>query len=443
MSEMKRVRALNGRADYDAVVVGAGHNGLVAANHLAQRGWSVKVLEANDEPGGAVRSGEITEPGFISDRFSAFYPLAAASPVIQGLRLEEHGVRWRRAELPVAHPAPDGRCALLSLDIDETAASMDAVAPGDGEAWRRLYAYWERVGPAFIDALLSPFPPVRGGARSPRALGPGGIPRFVRFSLVPVRQMAEDHFRGEGGGWLLAGNALHADLTPETNGGGLFGWVLCGLGQQHGFPVAGGRSAGDVARVIRRPGRRRWSADTGRVERVMVAGRAGGGRRTVAGDEVAPARRRRRRRGAALFRRWWGRASARRVGLDLHRFQYDNSTVKLDWSLDGPIPWASDDARRAGTVHLADDMDGLTRITPTYPGAGSRTGHLVLGQTGAVEPTRLPPARKRLGLHPRTAEGEGRRRRRASTALGRRRNGGLRRPDRGRGRAPCAGLPNA
>src|SRR5437763_13110322 len=108
------------RSDVDAVVIGAGHNGLVAANVLAERGWRVLVLEAQPVPGGAVKSGELTEPGFTSDLFSSFYPLAAASPALRALRLEQHGVRWRRAPLAVAHPQDDGRCAALALDVDDT-----------------------------------------------------------------------------------------------------------------------------------------------------------------------------------------------------------------------------------------------------------------------------------------------------------------------------------
>ena len=390
--------ALSGlRADYDAVVVGAGHNGLVAANLLAERGWSVKVLEANDEPGGAVRSGEITESGFISDRFSAFYPLAAASPHIQGLRLTDHGMRWRRSDVPVAHPAADGRCALLSLDVDETAASLEAFAPGDGEAWRRLYAYWERVGTGFIDALLSPFPPVRGALRLLRALGPNGIPRFLRFSLVPVRRLAEEHFRGEGGAWLLAGNALHADLTPDSNGGGLFGWTLCGLGQQHGFPVVEGGAGNMIAAMIRRLESHGGSLETGRevAEIVIRRGRAVGVR-TAAGDEI--------RARAVLADVGAPRLFLEMVGEehlpqglvgDLQRFQYDNSSVKLDWSLDGPIPWTAEEARRAGTIHVAEGMDALTRTTaqlsrnliPDRP-------FLVLGQYASFEPNRAPEGKE-------------------------------------------------
>ena len=107
----------------DAVVIGAGPNGLVAANALADAGWDVVLLEANDEVGGAVRSAEVTAPGFCNDLFSAFYPLAAASPVIEGLELGDHGLRWRHAPAVLAHALDDGRAAVLSRDPAVTAAS--------------------------------------------------------------------------------------------------------------------------------------------------------------------------------------------------------------------------------------------------------------------------------------------------------------------------------
>src|SRR5918998_6743549 len=107
----------------DAVVIGAGPNGLVAANQLADAGWDVLVLEAQPEPGGAVRSAELTLPGFVHDRFSAFYPLGVASPHLRALELERFGLRWRRAPLVVADPDEDGTVAGLSQDLEETVAS--------------------------------------------------------------------------------------------------------------------------------------------------------------------------------------------------------------------------------------------------------------------------------------------------------------------------------
>src|SRR3954454_1898552 len=120
----------------DAVVIGAGPNGLVAANKLVDRGWSVTVLEAAPVPGGAVRSSELMEPGFVNDMFSAFYPFAFMSPAITSLNLNDYGLRWRRAPLVLAHPSSDGTCPVLSTDLDETVDSLEACHRGDGAAWR-------------------------------------------------------------------------------------------------------------------------------------------------------------------------------------------------------------------------------------------------------------------------------------------------------------------
>jgi phytoene dehydrogenase-like protein len=384
-------------SDVDVVLVGAGHNCLVAANMLAERGKRVLVLESAEHPGGAVRSGELTEPGFTSDLFSSFYPLAAASPAINALDLESHGLRWRRSEFAVAHPQADGSGPAIARDPDETAQILGSVTPGDDRAWHDLYAYWERAGGPFIDALLRPFPPLLGGARLAKALGPHGLARFGRFSVLPVRRLAEETFAGDHGGWLLAGNALHADLTPDSAGGGLFGWVLCGLAQQHGFPVpeGGAQQLTDtlVARLRSHGGRLELGVD---VERVLVRGGRAVGVRTAAGDEISA--------DAVLAGTVAPRLFHDLVGDehlpdgfvdDLRSFQFDSSTIKVDWSLDGPIPWASEHARKAGTVHVADSMDALTRtasqlsrqLIPDQP-------FLVMGQYSMVDPTRQPEGKE-------------------------------------------------
>jgi phytoene dehydrogenase-like protein len=182
----------------DAVVVGAGHNGLVAANILADAGWDVLVLEEQPEPGGAVRSSAGPAPGFVTDWCSAFYPLTAASRAFGALDLEQDGLRWRHAPNVLAHPLPDGRAAVLSRDLDTTVAGVEELGAGDGAAWRRLWGTWQRLNPALLDALFAPFPPVRAGARLAANLGPSGLLHFARFAVLPARRLAEEEFSGPG-----------------------------------------------------------------------------------------------------------------------------------------------------------------------------------------------------------------------------------------------------
>ena len=375
------------------MVIGAGPNGLVAANLLASRGWDVTVVEAQPEPGGAVRSAELTEPGFTHDMFSAFYPLTAASPVIRSLGLESYGLRWINMPIVVAHPLRDGSCAVLSLDLDETAASLDAYAAGDGDAWRRLYGQWERVGRHLVDALFTPFPPVAAGARLVAALGGPDLLRFVRFGLLPVRRLAEEEFRGQGGANLLAANALHADIGPESAAGAFFGWLLCSIGQERGYPVPQGGAGQLTAALVRRLEAHGGRVEVGRrVTEVVVRGGRAVGVRTDGGGELGASRAVIADVGAPqLYLELVAREHLpARLLDDLRRFQYDTATVKVDWALDGPVPWSAADARRAGTIHVTEGMDALT----VHAGELARslipsTPFLLFGQY-PDDPTRAP-----------------------------------------------------
>lgn len=378
----------------DAVVVGAGHNGLVAAALLADARWDVLVLEAQPTPGGAVRSAQVAAPGFEVDLFSAFYPLGAGSPVLQGLELERHGLEWSHAPLVLAHPFPDGRCAVLSRDPEETAASVGAWAAPDHDAWLRCYAEWERIGAHVIDAIMRPFPPVQPGLRLWRQLGAAGLLRLARFGVLPVRRYVQEEFRGDGARLLVAGNAMHTDLSPEGAGSAVFGWLLAMLGQQVGFPAA----RGGASRIAEALARRLQAAGgqlqcNARVEQVLIRGGRATGVRTQGGDTVVA-----RRAVLAdvdapgLYRDLVGLhhlpAPVRR---DLDRFQWDNATLKVNWALSAPIPWTAEAARRAGTVHVGADLDGLTRHAgdlaqrrlPAAP-------FLLVGQMTTADPTRSP-----------------------------------------------------
>jgi phytoene dehydrogenase-like protein len=383
----------------DAIVIGAGPNGLVAANLLADAGWDVVVLEAQPTPGGAVRTQELTLPGFHHDVFSAFYPLGAGSPHIRRLHLEDHGLRWRRSEIVVAHPATDGSCASLSHDPAETEASLDAFAPGDGERWRAaVMDLWGKAGGPFIETLLSPMPPVRGATKLAAALGPRGMLEFARFGLLSVRRFAEENFKGAGAGRLLASNALHADITPDSHGGALFGWVLVGLGQHVGWPVPEG-GAGNLAAAMLR----RLEAAGGRVvcdqrvERILTRGGRAHGVRTADGQEHTARHAVLADVGApALYGELLHDTPLpARVARGMRRFQYDSATFKVDWALDGPIPWQHPDAARAGTVHVTEGMDSLTEISADLNrGFIPKRPFLLLGQYAAYDPTRQPAGKE-------------------------------------------------
>ncbi|MET7598148.1 phytoene desaturase family protein [Streptomyces sp. NPDC004082] len=349
----------------DAVVIGAGPNGLVAANLLADAGWSVEVLEEQSAPGGAVRHDREVHPDYVSDVFSSFYPLAAASPVLAGLRLDREGLRWSHAPYVLAHPLTDGSCALLGRNVEDTAAALSAFSPGDGEAWRELHRIWQRLRPDILDALFTPFPPVRAGARLAMRLRAAGGLRLARSLVLPVRRLGEEEFEGEGGRLLLAGNALHADLAPEAAGSGGFGWLMSMLGQTHGFPVPTGGSGVLTQALVRRLEKRGGAVRCGeRVTEVVVRGGRAVGVRTAGGEAVAASR-------AVLAdvsvpALYGGLVDEAHLPAqllaDLRRFQWDFATFKVDWALSGPVPWTAERAASAGTVHLADGMDELTRF---------------------------------------------------------------------------------
>jgi phytoene dehydrogenase-like protein len=377
----------------DAVVIGAGPNGLVAANMLADRGWSVTVLEASRHPGGAVRSAELMEPGFVNDMFSAFYPFAFASPAITSLHLEDYGLRWCRAPLVLAHPAADGTCPVLSRDLDETAASLDACHPGDGDAWRRLYDRWTRLRDPLLGALFTPTPPLTASARLAMSAWSDGWTRVARFAILSVRRMGEEEFGSDAARRLLAGCALHADLSPEAVLGGFFAWVLCALGQDVGWPVPEGGSgqltAALVARLRARGGEVVCDAPVDRI--VIRDGRAVAVRtrgdevratRAVLADVAAP----------SLFLDLVGPEHLKpRVLEDVKRFEWDNATIKVDWNLNGPIPWSAEPARRAGTLHLAESVDALTESSSALArGLIPATPFLIMGQQSMTDPTRMP-----------------------------------------------------
>jgi phytoene dehydrogenase-like protein len=381
----------------DAVVIGAGPNGLTAAATLARQGWSVLVLEAKNRPGGAVYSEELTQPGYLHDVGAAFFPFADHSPAFRALDLTGAGLVWGNARRESAHPAPDGTCPSIARDAELSAESFGE----DGAAWRRLADWQAAMGQRLAEALLAPLP----------ALGPAlhlGVRHFLRLGLAGLRTtagFARRHLRTEAGRRVIPALALHVDLGPEDFAGTGLGLVLALLAAGSGFrvPVGGARAitASLVRRLEEAGGTLRLNTH---VDAVVVRGRRAVAVRTAAGDEIAVGRAVLADVTApSLFLRLlapgdvtgWVRRSMR-------RFRFGWGTFKMDWALAGPVPWSAPAARESAVVHAGDGLDDLTAFTrQVRRGELPDNPYLVIGQQSLVDPSRAPPGRHTLWAYSR------------------------------------------
>ncbi|WP_406270714.1 NAD(P)/FAD-dependent oxidoreductase [Actinacidiphila glaucinigra] len=344
----------------DVIVVGGGPNGLTAAVELARDGYSVELFEAADHVGGGARTEELTLPGFRHDPCSAVHPLGAGSPAFNAMPLAEHGLQWLHPELPLAHPFDDGTAAVLDRTVGATAASL---GPRDAGTYRRLLApYVGRWNTLAHDFLR---PQWRGLPRDPL--------RFASFGLTglpPVAVLAR-LFRDEKARGLLAGLAAHA-IAPLTSPlTGATALMFAVSGHEVGWPVPRGGSqslADALASYLRQLG---GTIHTGVMVRKL--------------DELPPAR-------AYVFDTS-PTALARIAGLgDAYRnYRYGPAVWKIDYALDGPVPWTATEPRRAGTVHIgptfAEIGDALNRAVRGRP---PQTPFLITAQPTVVDPGRAP-----------------------------------------------------
>ena len=352
------------RGAYDAVVVGAGPNGLAAAVELARAGRSVAVLEAEETVGGGTRSAESTLPGFVHDLGSAIHPLGYASPFFRSLPLEEHGLEWVHPPAPLAHPFDDDTAAVLERSVEETAAALGP----DARAYERLIEGVVEDAPK----IASYFVGSPRLIRHPISLGASAL-RAVR----PARGLAESVFEGEKARGLFAGNGAHSFLPLEKPPSALFGLVLGTLGHAFGWPFPKGGSQ----RI----------ADALTSYLISLGGEVYTGVRVGSVEEVPRTR-------AVLFdvtpRQLLGIAKehfTENYRRALMKYRYGPGVFKLDFALDGPIPWKAEGCLRAGTVHLGGTLDEISAgEAAVWRGEHPERPFVLLAQQSLFDRTRAP-----------------------------------------------------
>ena len=349
----------------DAAVVGSGPNGLSAAVELARNGVSVLVLEGADEIGGGTRTAELTLPGYAHDICSGAHPLGSLSPFLSTLPLGDHGLEWVRGSASVAHPLDGEPAVIVRRSIVETAQGLGP----DATAYRGLLGPLAGSPERLMDDLLRPLLHV---PRHPLLLARFGVP-----ALAPAALLARTVFRGRRARAVFAGCAAHSILRFDAPISSAAGLVLLTIAHAGNWPVVRGGSAA-ITRAL-----------AAYLE--SLGGRIETGRRVTSLDDIPPSR-------IVLFDTSPAQLSdiaaqalpdgfARR----LRKFRYGPGIFKLDWALDGPIPWTDPRCRDASTVHLGGTLEEIAGAErAVWRGEHPQRPFVLMVQQSELDSSRAP-----------------------------------------------------
>lgn len=354
----------------DAIIVGSGPNGLAAAIRMAQAGKRVVVLEAADTPGGGVRSGELTLPGFVHDICSTIYAMVVCSPFLGALPLKEQGLDWVFPTLPLAHPFDDGSAATLHHSLDETIRTLGT----DGDGYRKLIG---DLVPRWRDLLQDAF-------------APPGIPKhpffFAQFGLRAIRpaaSLARSYFNTERGRALFAGLAAHAILPLDFLSTSAVALVLAVTAHAAGWPFARGGSQQLTSAMVK--------------YLESLGGQLITNCRVESLDQLPPAQ--------TILLDITPRQLIRMAGdklptsyrNNLERFRYGPGVYKMDWALHQPVPWKAPECQQAGTVHIGGTLEEISDSERrAWNGEVSDRPYILFAQPSLFDSARAP-AGKHIG----------------------------------------------
>jgi phytoene dehydrogenase-like protein len=315
--------------EYDAIVVGAGPNGLAAAIELARQGKRVCVYEANETVGGSARSAALTLPGFVHDTCSAVHPLAVGSPFFKSLSLAEYGLEFIYPPAAVAHPFDDGSAILLHRSLKETASQLGDDAHSYERLLTPLVENWEILAPELLGPIHFPHHPF-------------ALSRFGLHAIRSASRLLRSRFKEERTRAFFAGAVAHSCLSLDRLGTAAFGLVLLTLGHTGGWPVPRGgtqKISNALAAYLQ-----------------SLGGEIVTGKRIESLNDLAPYH-------CVLFDltprqllQIAGERFSPTFKNKLTRYQYGPGVFKLDWALDGPVPWRARECTEAATVHLGGSL---------------------------------------------------------------------------------------
>lgn len=355
---------------YDAIVVGAGPNGLAAAIELARRGKRVCIFEANEIVGGSARSAALTLPGFVHDICSAVHPLAVGSPFFKSLSLAKYGLEFIYPPAALAHPFDDGSAILLHRSVDKTSEQLGADARSYQKLLNPFVRNWEKLAPGLLGPLRFP--------RHPFAMAHFGLHAIRSASGLARARFREDRARA-----LFAGVVAHSCLSLDLYATAAFGLVLLTLGHAVGWPIPRG--------------------GTQNISNALAAHLKGLGGDIVTGVRVQSIRD--LPPSACVIFDVTPRQLLQIVGerfpsgfrSKLSKYRYGPAAFKLDWALDGPVPWRARECTQAATVHLGGSFEEIEASeSAVWEGKCTERPFVLVAQSSLFDPSRAPDGKHTL-----------------------------------------------